>query len=120
MDEIKVFDSELKVMDIIWRNGDIQAKNIAKTIKEQVGWEKNTTYTVITNLMKKGAIERIEPGFICKALVTREQIQKQETSSLLEKMYDGSLQLFFTSFLKKEKLTPEEIDELKQIIKNQK
>lgn len=56
--EIKVFDSELKVMEILWREGDLTAGQLAKILKEETGWKRNTTYTVISKLIDKGAIER--------------------------------------------------------------
>ncbi|MGG2995527.1 BlaI/MecI/CopY family transcriptional regulator, partial [Paenibacillus macerans] len=58
--QIKLFDSELKIMDVLWKNGDTTAKRIAETLKEQVGWNKTTTYTLIKRCIDKGAIERIE------------------------------------------------------------
>lgn len=60
--DIKLFDSELKVMDVIWREGDTPAKEIARQLTNELGWNVNTTYTLIKRCMKKGAIERSEPG----------------------------------------------------------
>ena len=65
----KLFDSELKVMGVLWREGDTTAKHIADVLIEQVGWNRNTTYTLIKRCMKKGAIARKEPNFMCHALV---------------------------------------------------
>ena len=45
--EIKLFDSELKVMEVLWREGDLTAGQIAGILKEEIGWNRNTTYTVI-------------------------------------------------------------------------
>ncbi len=69
--EVKLFDSELKVMGVLWREGDVTAKHIAEVLKEEVGWNKNTTYTLIKRCIQKGAIERSEPGFMCHALVPK-------------------------------------------------
>mgnify|MGYP000092045127 len=41
--EIKLFDSELKVMDVLWREGDQPAKYVAKTLTDELGWNVNTT-----------------------------------------------------------------------------
>ena len=41
--EIKLFDSELKVMDVLWKEGDMAAKRISDILKERVGWNMNTT-----------------------------------------------------------------------------
>jgi predicted transcriptional regulator len=43
----KLFDSEIKVMEIIWENEPISAKQVSLIAAEQIGWNKNTTYTVI-------------------------------------------------------------------------
>ena len=62
--ETKLFASELKVMSVLWRDGDVPAKHIAKLLTEELGWNVNTTYTLIKRCIKKGAIERSDPGFM--------------------------------------------------------
>lgn len=117
MELIKLFDSELRLMELIWQQEEITtAKELSLIAAEVIGWNKNTTYTILKKLIAKGAIERIEPNFVCKALITREQVQLDETRKLIDKLYDGSIRTFFTSFIKKEHLSKEEIEELKDII----
>ena len=114
--EIKLFDSELKVMDVLWKNGNATAKKISDILKEQVGWNMNTTYTLIKRCIAKGAIERIEPNFMCHALIEKEQVQEQETTELINKVFDGSVDLLFSSLLNQRNLTCDEIERLKQIV----
>jgi len=116
--KIKLFDSELRVMDVLWRYGDTTAKRIAEILKEQVGWSKTTTYTVIKKCIEKGAIERREPDYICHPLITRGQVQEFETTELIDKMYDGAADRLVASLLESRKLTREEIERLKQLIKD--
>ena len=73
--EIKLFDSELKIMEILWKGGETTARSIAETLKEQIGWSKTTTYTVIKKCIDKGVVNRKEPGFVCRPLITKEQVQ---------------------------------------------
>ena len=68
---IKLFDSELKVMDVLWKEGDKTAKQISDILKGEIGWNMNTTYTLIKRCIKKGDIERSEPNFMCHALVKK-------------------------------------------------
>ena len=56
--KIRLHEGELNVMELLWSNKELAAKDIAKIIKEYIGWEKNTTYTVIKRLIDKGAVER--------------------------------------------------------------
>ena len=84
--DVKLFDSELKVMTVLWKEGDATAKHISDVLKEEVGWNMNTTYTLIKRCMKKGAIERSEPNFMCHALISQEEVQKAETQELTKFM----------------------------------
>lgn len=115
---IKLFDSELKVMDVLWKEGDLTAKRLTEILNEQVGWNKNTTYTVIKKCIAKGAIERLEPNFLCRAIISKEQVQEQETTELINKVFDGSADLLFASLLNRKTLSGEEIERLKQLVNN--
>lgn len=114
--DIKLFDSELKVMDVLWREGDCTAKHIAEVLKERVGWNVNTTYTLIKRCIGKGAIERSEPHFICHALLAKEQVQEAETNELINKIYDGSADKLFAALLGRKKLSPGQIEKLRKMV----
>lgn len=119
MKEIRLHEGELNVMELLWSNKELAAKDISKIIKEYIGWEKNTTYTVIKRLIDKGAIIREEPGFICKANITKRKIQEIETKALLDKLYSRSISNFITDYLVHQKLSPSDIINLERIIANQ-
>ena len=112
----KLFDSEAKVMEIIWAKSPISAKDISLIASEKIGWNKNTTYTVIKKLEAKGFIRREDPGFICTPLVSQSQMQKLEVASLVKKIFGGSRKALFSALLEDEPLTEEEIRELHQLI----
>ncbi|MCI8318076.1 MAG: BlaI/MecI/CopY family transcriptional regulator [Lachnospiraceae bacterium] len=114
--DVKLFDSELKVMDVLWRNGDCTAKYISDVLKEEVGWNMNTTYTLIKRCIKKGAIERSEPNFMCHALIAKETVQEAETNELIDKIYDGSADKLFAALLGRRRLSKEQIDRLREIV----
>ena len=100
--KLKLFDSELKVMETLWKHGDCTAGQMAKLLKEEIGWNRNTTYTVI----KK-----------CIAAVRREEIQAAETEELIDRMFEGSKSKFFAAFLSGQSLSKEELEELKQVLR---
>ena len=113
---VKLFDSELKVMAVLWREGDQTAKRISDILKEEIGWNMNTTYTVSKKCIAKGAIARSEPNFLCHALVTRETVQEAETEELLGKLFDGAPEQLFASLLGSHRLTREQIEQLRRMI----
>ena len=116
MEKIKLFDSELKLMKLLWNNAPITAKELTVLANEAYKWNKNTTYTIIKKLVDKNVIKRDEPNFVCSPLITEEQIQEIETENLINKLFNGSKKAFFASFINRQKLTSEEIEELKRII----
>ncbi len=116
MGDIRLHEGELNVMELLWSNQSLSAKDIAKIIKDYIGWEKNTTYTVIKRLIDKGAVVREDPGFICKAVVTKQEIQRIEAQALFDKLFGGQVTNFFKEYLANEKLGAEEIRELRKII----
>ena len=113
---MKLFDSELKVMDVLWRLGDRTAKEISSILGEETGWNVNTTYTVIKKCVAKGAIRRSEPGFQCHALISKTEVQAAETEALIGKLFDGSPDLLFASLLDSRKLSVEQLERLKKLV----
>ena len=116
----KLFDSEAKVMAIIWAHSTISAKEISRIAAETIGWNKNTTYTIIKSLVEAGAVERSEPDFLCTPLVSLDEVGRSETRGLVEKLYKGSASAFFSAFLEDESLDPKELEELKKLINEKK
>lgn len=66
--------------------------------------------------MDKGAVKREEPGFICRPLISRQEVQDFETEELIDKMFDGSKEKFFAAFLDGKELSKQEVDSLKKLI----
>ena len=110
---IKLFDSEWKVMDVLWRRGtDTPAREVARELEGLVGWNKN----VLKKCVEKGAVERREPNFLCRALVPREEVQRQAAEELVDKVFDGSASLLFASLLSGKSLSPEEVQRLRALV----
>ena len=111
----KLFDSELKVMGVLWREGDCTAKHISDVLKQEVGWNMNTTYTLIKRCIGKGAIQRSEPNFLCHALIQKEEVQQLQTDELIDRIYDGSTDKLFAALLGRKKLSAQQIEQLRNI-----
>ncbi|MGM9637483.1 MAG: BlaI/MecI/CopY family transcriptional regulator [Eubacteriales bacterium] len=112
----KLFDSEFKVMELIWAHEPISAKELSILAEKGYMWNKNTTYTVIKKIEAKGYIKRTDPGFICSSLISRNDVCKNETQRLIDKLFGGSKKALFSALLEDEKLTQSEIDELRSLI----
>ena len=113
---MKLFDSEWKVMEVLWQQNDQTAKAVSLRLAQSAGWNTNTTYTVIKKCIDKGAIERREPNFVCHALISKQQVQTEEAQSLVDKVFGGSAELLFASLLSDRSLSKEELDRLKALV----
>ena len=102
--ELKLYDSELNIMEYLWQRGEASAKDIAAEMARTVGWSKTTTYTVLKKCVEKGAVARQEPGFVCTPLIDMAQVQEYETRELINKMYQGSADLLVASLIGQHRL----------------
>ena len=116
---MKLFDSEWKVMEVLWQENDRTAKELSLRLADSIGWNKNTTYTVIKKCIDKGAIERREPNFVCHAAITKRQAQKEEADSLVDKVFGGSAELLFASILSDRSLSKDELARLRALMEAQ-
>lgn len=112
--EFKIFDAEFKLMEIVWEEGKIRSSDLVKLADERLGWKKSTTFTVIRRLRDREILSN--ENSIVRPLIDKEMAQLAETEELIDKVYGGSTKTFFASFLQKENLSKEEIDELKKIV----
>ena len=113
---LKVFDSELKVMELVWANEPISARELGIMAGEKYKWNKNTTYTIIKTNAAKGYLKRTEPGFICTSLISRKDVCESEMQTLINKLFGGSRKALFSALIEKEELTQDEIDEIRNLI----
>jgi len=110
-----IFKTELNVLDILWNEGDMTAKNLSTKLKETIGWSRSTSYTIIRRCVEKGLIAKLGSCYTCRALITREKAQKQEVDLLADKMFNGSSDLLVASLLGNSELTASQIGKLRTI-----
>ena len=113
---MKLYDSEMKIMELIWRKEPVSAKELSQLARDEIGWNKNTTYTVIKKAIEKGYVKREDPDFICTSLISKEEVRGSETRSLVDRLFGGSKKALFSALLEDEDLTDEDIAELREMI----
>lgn len=115
----QISEAELEVMKVLWADSPKTSAQIVQALEGKNDWKPKTIQTMITRLVNKGAITVEKPTakvYLYAPLVTQEQYQSYANQSFLKRLYNGSLNLMLTSFVKEQSLTQEEIDELKQIL----
>lgn len=112
-----LYESERKIMDILWMHGSIKAAELVKLMNEKIGWNRNTTYTVLKKCVDKRLVKRSDPGYICSPIVSRRQIQRAEMTEFLEKSFDGSVIKLFSALTAVKPLSKYEVKEIRRIAK---
>lgn len=114
METPKVFESEYRFCLILWEHEPINSTELVKLCKEQLGWSKGTTYTVIRRLAERGVLKNEDT--IVSSLISKEETQIAEIDELMEKRFDGSLPAFIAAFTKQQNLNEEQLAEIMRII----
>ena len=114
METPKIFESEYRFCLILWEHEPINSTELVKLCKEQLGWSKGTTYTVIRRLAERDVLKN--ENTIVSTLVTKEETQISEIDELMEKRFGGSLPAFVAAFTKRQKLSEEQLEQIMKII----
>ena len=115
----QISESELEVMKILWELGEATSSQIVDRLTQSTDWKSKTIQTLITRLVLKKAIksEKINAkAFNYYPLVSELDYKSYANKSFLQKLYNGSINLMFASFIKEQKLSKEEIDQLKKLL----
>ena len=110
----RLSESEYRLMEVVWENGQIEASVLAGICLERFDWKKSTVYTMLKRLGDKGAL--LFEKRMVKPLIEKEQIDRSESEALLNKSFGRSLPNFMAAFVQGMKLTEEEANRLLEMI----
>ena len=110
----KIFESEYRFCLLLWENEPVNSTRLVSLCKEQLGWSKATTYTVIRRLAERGVVKN--ENATVTSLVSKEQAQKSRLDEMVEETFEGSVPAFIAAFSKSKKLTRDEVEQLRDMI----
>lgn len=113
-EEIKLYDAEYSLAEIVWEQEPIGSGELAREALERMGWKRTTTYTVLKRLCVRGVLRNDDA--VVTAVVKRQEMQRQESKRLLQRLFDNSLPDFVASFVEENSISHEEAELLKGMI----
>ena len=116
METPKIFESEYRFCLIMWEHAPIAAAELAKLCLEQLGWKRTTTYTVLKRLCN-GGLFKMENSEV-SVVLTRDEFYATQSENYVKENFSGSLPAFLTAFTQNRKLSKDEVDEIKKMIKS--
>lgn len=111
-------EAEWNVMESLWESSPKVGSQIVSDMVSRTGWSRSTTLTMLRRMADKGLISCEDNGKMktYKPLIERETAVKKETESFLNRVYHGSISMLVCGFVERQRLSPEELSELRQIL----
>lgn len=110
----KIFESEYRFCLLLWENEPVNSTRLVALCKDQLGWSKATTYTVIRRLAERGVV--LNENAIVTSLISKEEAQKARLEEMMEETFEGSIPAFLAAFSKSKKLKKSEVEQLQAMI----
>jgi BlaI family penicillinase repressor len=117
----RISETEWAIMRIVWAQAPCFAGDIIEALQKQdPSWHPRTAKAFLNRLVKKRALAFSKEGraYLYRPLVQREECVDAASESFLERVFGGSLRPMLAHFVKRDKLSPEEVRELRRLLKN--
>lgn len=121
----KISEAEWEIMKILWAESPSTANQVVDSLKGKTKWNPRTIRTLIGRLVRKKAVgfthdHKDKRKYLYYPLVSEREMAREETKSMLTRIYGGALNVMVANFLEEERLTREEINELRAILDKKK
>lgn len=114
MERYHLTDSEYRFLQVVWNAEPVGSGHLVELCRQQLGWKKSTTYTVLKKLCEKGVL-RNESSTV-RSAVPREAVDHRTAEDFVDRTFGGSLPGFLTAFMGGRRLTEGEAEALKHLI----
>ena len=116
MNQTQLGEMERRFAELIWESAPVGSGELVRLCEERFGWKKSTTYTMLKRLCQRGLFENT--GGQVMVLMSREDFSALQGETFLQESFGGSLPHFFAAFTRRNKLSHEEVEQLRQMIEN--
>ena len=109
-------NAEHRIMEVIWARGSATVADVVQALHGRDAY--TTILTLMRILTAKGYLSAHKEAraHVFTPRVDRNTAARKAVHQLLSKFFSGSPSELVLSFLREEELTPEELDEIKQMI----
>lgn len=111
-------ENEWYIMQVLWEQSPATLREICEALKEKKGWTRHAVTSFLKRMLEKGAVSVDESGKVraYSAVWSREETIREETSSIMDRVYRGDLLLMVSNAVKEQRLSKQEIEELKAML----
>ena len=114
MDHPRLAEGEYRFACIVWEHEPLPSGKLVELSRQELGWKKSTTYTVLKKLAEKGVLRN--ENAVVTAAVPQADILREESRAVVDRAFEGSLPSFLAHFMGGKTISNAEADELKALI----
>jgi BlaI family transcriptional regulator, penicillinase repressor len=116
--KVHVSNAELAVLQALWSTGPTGLEEVMAALPADVHWHESTVKTLLSRLLKKGAVGATRQGrrFRYSARLTRDQWLATESKSLLDRFFGGRVSLLVAYFSQRQKLSAADVADLRKLV----
>jgi len=114
----RISEAEWQVCRELWRRSPQTANELVQLLAADNGWSPHTVRTLINRLVKKKVLnyENIGREYHYFPLISEDECVAAYTQSFVERVFNGAAGAMVAAFIKQQRLSKDEIDELKSIL----
>jgi len=111
-------EAELRLMNVVWEKGAATASDVLDALPRKPAAAYSTVVTTLRILEEKGYLRHTKEGraFVYHPVVDRSAASRDAVRLLLHRFFKNSPELLVLNVLKNERIDPEELKRLKQLI----
>lgn len=115
---MRVSSAEEIIMEALWRRAPQSAEEVAAEVGGPQGWSEATVKTLLNRLLSKGALAADKDGrrYLYRPILARGDHVAAESEDLVGRLFNGRVSSLVMHFSEREKLSPEDVAELKRLI----
>ena len=116
MNDYRLAPIEARFADIIWAKEPLSTAELVAECEKELQWKRTTAYTVLKRLSDRGIFQN-RKGTVTSR-ISREEFYSRQSKEFVDESFNGSLPAFLAAFSAKERLKPEEIQEIRKLIES--
>jgi len=119
-EESTISPAELRVLEVLWEKSPRSASEIFDALINIEKWHSRTIKTLLARLVKKSAIrfEQEKNHYLYYPVLKKQDYQKKISRSIIKRLFGGKISPLVSYFAKQEKISKEDIQELKAILRD--
>jgi BlaI family penicillinase repressor len=115
----RISDTEWEIMRAIWQRHPATANEVIERLATvDPSWHPKTVRTLLARLVGKKAVDYKTNGrtYAYSPLVSEEECIATASESFLDRVFGGSLTPMLAHFVEQQKLSPEDLEKMKQLL----